>query len=125
MENEAKTVEVAGVSILLGHILDVDDLGSHIARSAASNVEILWTVAELGEPQVADDDFVTPIGVLDSLLVVLELRNPEEQIVRLEIPMHDVVRVQSLEPFQKTPHDVDGLLLRKQVLLLTYYKKLR
>ena len=103
MEDEPQAEDIANGLILGLHILDVDDLRSHVARRAASDKQILLRVCELGQSEIRNRTLETTLG-------------PEENVLRLQVPMHDLLAVHFLETLQDGE---DGSLhLRRPELVL-------
>lgn len=89
MEDEAKTEDIANRCILSLHILDIDDLRRDVPRRAAPHKQVLLRIRELGQSVVGNYTLVA-------------ITTPEQNILRLEIAMHDVLAVHFLQPLQNT-----------------------
>ena len=87
MEDEPQAEDIANGLILGLHILDVDDLRSHVTRRAASDKQILLRVCELGQSEIRNRTLETTLG-------------PEKNVLRLQVPMHDLLAVHFLETLQ-------------------------
>lgn len=85
MEDEAKTEDIANGRILGLHILDIDDLRRDIPRRAAPHEQVLLRIRELGQPVIGNHALVT-------------ITAPEQNILRLEVAMHDVLAVHFPQP---------------------------
>jgi hypothetical protein len=92
VEDEAQTEEIAYRFVLGLHVFDVDNLGSHVARSSASHEEVLISIAELSQPEISDHQ-------------VTAARCAENEIFRFEIPMHGFFGVHLFEPAENGLHD--------------------
>lgn len=109
MENQSKTENVTSRSILLIHILNIDDLWSHVPRSAASDKEVLFRFVKLGKAEISDHTVIVIFG-------------SEQNVLRLQIPMHDSLAVHLLKT-QQQPFDHSlCLLLRETVFTLNYFQ---
>ena len=97
VEDEPQTEDVADWLILGLHVLKVDDLWRHVAWSSASHEEVLLGVCKFCKPVVSDHAVV---GAL----------RPEEDVLRLEVAVHDVLRVHLLQSFQQVLDDLPHLI---------------
>lgn len=85
MEDEPQAEHIAYGLVLGLHILDVDDLGSHVARSSASHEEILRNIRELRQSEVSNH-------ALETSLI------SEQDVLWFEVAMHDLLGVHFLQP---------------------------
>lgn len=94
MEDKPQAEHIANGFILGLHILDIDDLRSHVARSSASHEEILRNIRELRQSEVSNH-------ALETSLI------SEQDVFWFEIAMHDLLGVHFLQP---TKYGVNGSL---------------
>lgn len=85
MKDEPQAEHIANGFILGLHILDIDDLWRHVAGSAASHEEVLRDIGELCQSEVSNH-------ALETALI------PEEDVLRFEVAVHDLLGVHFLEP---------------------------
>lgn len=109
MEYEPQAENIANRFILSLHIFDVDDLRSHVARCSASHKEILLRVRKLRKPEIRNRALETPLS-------------PEEDVLRLQVAMHDLLAVHFLESLQDSKDsrlDLHGpeLVLRLDLII--------
>jgi hypothetical protein len=112
MEDEAQAENVADGVILSLHVLDVDDLRSHIAGSSAAHEEILLGIAKLCKSEVSDDA-LSP-AVLGA----------EDEVFRLEIAMHSLLGMHLLESLEDGVDDQPGLVRLEFVFGLDFVVEL-
>jgi len=103
VEYQPQAENVADWIILGLHVFDVDDLGSDVAWGAAPDEEILVAVGEFSQSEVSYD-------ALEAAL------RAEQDVLRLEISVHDPFAVHFLEAEQDGVHDDPGLLGLELVL---------
>mmetsp|Transcript_22684 Transcript_22684/g.35057 ORF Transcript_22684/g.35057 Transcript_22684/m.35057 type:complete len:354 (-) Transcript_22684:144-1205(-) len=82
-----------------------EDLGGHVTRGAAGLLHLPHLGDVAGEAEVGDLD----VGVV--------LPRGQQQVLRLQVPVHDVVGVQVVQRAQQQGHQVARLLLRVLLLL--------
>ena len=87
VEDESETEDIADGRVLGLHVLDIDDLGCHVARGAAPHEQVLLRICELSQPVVRNHALVT-------------LAAPQQDVLRLEVAVHDVLAVHLLQPLQ-------------------------
>ena len=92
MEDEPQAEHIANGLVLGLHVLDVDDLRSHVARSAAPHEEVLRDIGELSQPEVGNH-------ALEAALTL------EQDVLRLKVAVHDLLGVHFL---QAAEDGVDG-----------------
>lgn len=97
VENESQTVHIAYCRIFSFHILNVDDLWSHIAWCSTTNKQVTFDVRELSETEISDN--AIPLPFLS-----------EQQILGFEISVHNTFRVHLPQTAQDTAHDGFSLL---------------
>lgn len=89
VEDEAETEDIADGRILGLHILDIDDLRGDVARRAAPHKQVLLLIGELSQSVIGNHALVA-------------ITAPEQNILRLEVAMHDVLAVHLPQPLQNT-----------------------
>lgn len=95
VEDEAETEDIADGRILGLHILDIDDLRGDVARRAAPHKQVLLLIGELSQSVIGNHALVA-------------ITAPEQNILRLEVAMHDVLAVHLPQPLQNTvDHQLD------------------
>lgn len=97
VEDAAHAEDVADGVRLRRHVLDVDDLGRHVAWGAAADEEVVGVVGHRGQPEVDDDGLLA-----------------EDDVVGLEVPMDHVLPSHFCQSAEDALHDelalVDGVL---------------
>ena len=88
MEDESQAEHVANGVVFGLHVLDVDDLGSYVAGSAASDEEVLFSIRKLSQTEVGDDAFSPTFF------------RSEDQVLRFEISVHGFFGVHFFESLQ-------------------------
>ena len=111
MEDNAEAEKVAHAGVRGLVVLQVDDLGSHVARSAAPHEHQLAAAAGFGESEVGDHALEAALGA-------------EEHVLGLEVAVHDVGLVHGLQPREDALHDGAGLLRGELVLALELVEQL-
>lgn len=95
MEDEAETEDIANRRVLGLHILDIDDLRRNVTRRSASHEQVLLRIRELSQSVIGNHALIT-------------INTPEQNILRLEVAMHDVLGVHFLESLQNAKdHQLD------------------
>ena len=84
MEDQSQTENVTNRAILTLQILDVDNFRGNVPRRATTNEEILINICELSQSEIGDN-------TLPSTFL------PENEVLGLEVAMHDVFRVHFFE----------------------------
>lgn len=84
MEDESQTEHIADGLILGAHVFDIDHLGRHVAWSSTAHEEILLLIGELSQSKISNH--AIPAAFL-----------PEDQVLRFEISVHDLLRMHFLE----------------------------
>lgn len=107
MENESQTIQVADRWILSFHVLYVDDFRRHVARRATPDKKIGLDIGELCQAKICDD--AIPFVLL-----------PKQQVLWLQISVHDALRVHLPEPAQDPMHNDSDLLGLELVLGLDF-----
>ena len=97
MEDESQAEHVTYWVILSLHVLDIDDLRSHIARSSTPDKQVFISVAKLCQPEVSNYEVATAWC-------------SENQIFRLEISVHGFFVVHFLESTQDGPDNFLDLM---------------
>lgn len=92
VEDDSNAEEIADWVVLCLQILEIDHLRGHIAWSSAPDEEIRVVGAVFSQPEVSNNTII---------IVVL----PQQYILRLEIPMHDLIVMHNLQSFQNALHD--------------------
>lgn len=68
MEDEPQAEYVANGLVLSFHILDVDHLWSHIARSSTSDKEIILGISEFSQPEIGNHALPSTLCSEDEVL---------------------------------------------------------
>lgn len=110
VEDDANAEEIADGAVLGFKVLEVDNLGSDVSWCTAADKHVVL-VGELSESEVGDD--AVEVSVL-----------PEEDVFRLEVSVHDVLRVHHFESFQNALHHHLDLLGREFMLGLDFVVEL-
>lgn len=92
MEDDPNAEEIADWVVLGLQIFEIDHFWCHIAWSSTPDKEIRVVGAVLSQPEVSNNAVI---------IVVL----PKQYILRLEVPMHDLVVMHDLQPLQNALHD--------------------
>lgn len=92
VEDDSNAEEIADWVVLGLQIFEIDHFWSHIAWGSTSDEEIRVVCAVFSQPEVSNNAVI---------IVVL----PEQYILRLEIPMHDLIVMHDLQSLQNTLHD--------------------
>ena len=106
-DSNAEYVRLAVVALLL------EELGGDVARTAAAQVELLGVVFDHGG-QAEVGNFQIPVVLLRG----------EEQVLRLQVPMHDVLGMQVLKRADEVLHHRPGVGLSIQALTLDLVEEL-
>lgn len=85
MEDETQAEHVTDGVIFSLHVLDIDDLRSHIARSSAPDKQVLISITKFSQPEVSNNE-------------VTAAWCPENEVFRFEISVHSLFAVHFLEP---------------------------
>ena len=92
MENDAQAEHVADRSVLCFQVFQVDDFWGNVAWSTAPYKEVLFLISVSSQPKVSD--YAVKIAIFS-----------EENILWLEIPVHDVFGVHGFQSHANTFHD--------------------
>lgn len=80
MEDESQAKDIANGVVFGTHVFDIDDLRGHIPWCSASNEQVLRLVRELCQAEIGYH--AVPIPLLS-----------ENQVLRLQVTMHDLPRM--------------------------------
>lgn len=108
-DSEAEQVAHAGVTRL--RALQVDDLRSHVSRSAAPHEHQLTAAAGFGQPEVSDHALETALRA-------------EDDVFGFEVAVHDVGLVHGFQAGEDALHDDSDLLRGELVLALELVQQL-